>query len=291
MGELSALGIDIGGTSVKACLIDGDRFITAQSPVYTHPSRDELCLAIQAALSSIGDRVFDSVGLCLPGKRSSDNRSIERSVNLPCINGWLFDDLLLSALGTIPCRQRIVSDIDAAGSDYVLAHGCTGRSAIIAIGTGVGLCVVDEGQIVGIGKRGIGHLGLMDMGRLSDVDRVANDGSVNTLESFVGARAIADQFPNLAPDQLAHVLCAIPFDEPFMKALIRAVRIVHAIYVPDRVVLMGGVGIALSSLHDELDHAIREGLTSLASPNWTLAFGDDAFHSARGAARLASFSV
>ena len=212
-------------------------------------------------------------------------------MNLPCLDGWAFDELLASALGRFPDHRTIVSDIDAAGHDYVHTHGCDGRSAIIAIGTGVGLCVIDDGTIVGIGTRGIGHLGLMDMGRLNHVDRVARDGSVNTLESFVGARAIADLFPELAPDQLSIALCSMSFEDPFMQALIRAVRAVHAIYVPDRVVLMGGIGIALTPLHAQLESAIRDGLTSLAKPTWALAFGDDAFHSARGAARLALLAV
>lgn len=285
---MGSLGIDIGGSSVKVCLLDGEACSTARSNGYTNPTREVLSEAIKEAVALLGAIPAATVGLCLPGKRSADGESIEVSVNLPCLNGWSFDELLMSSLGDVPKNYSVVSDVQAAGEDFMCAHTCEGRTAIIAIGTGVGLAVFDDGEPIGIGERGIGHLGMMDMGRLENNDLVAPDGSKNTLESYIGTRAMELRFPDVEPKHLPESIGTLSMNEPSIQALVRAIRIVHAIYVPDQVVLMGGVGIAMKPLYKELDSAIRDGLTSLANADCTLLFGDSAYHAARGAARSAS---
>jgi glucokinase len=287
---MGTLGIDIGGTSVKVCLLDGERSHTARSSIYANPSRETLIDSIRKAIGKLPTTAESTtrIGLCLPGKRSGDGHSIERSVNLPCLDGWAFDELLSSVLGTVPKTYRVLSDVQAAGEDFICAHTCCGRSAIIAVGTGVGLAVFDDGEPVGIGQRWIGHLGMMDMGRLSEQDVVGVDGSKNTLESYIGARAIERRFPELDSTELSQAIGTLAMDEPCMTAIVRMIRVVHAIYVPDQIVLIGGVGIALSARGNELETAVNDGLTSLAKSDWELMFGDSPYHAARGAARSVS---
>lgn len=69
--------------------------------------------------------------------------------------------------------------------------------------------------------------------------------------------------------------------------LVRAMRIAHAIYLPERIVLLGGVGIRLRPLLGEMRALVADGLTSLAKPDWTLEAGESDFHAARGAAWMA----
>lgn len=282
---MGSLGIDIGGTSVKVCLLDGDQPQTARSDVYANPTREVLIEAIRETVSKVGGDSSSAVGLCLPGRRSAGGDSIEVSVNMPCLNGWRFDELLADSLENVPTKYSVMSDVQAAGDDFIRAHTCSGRTAIIAIGTGVGLAIFDGSDPVGIGLRGIGHLGMMDMGRLGEVDVIGPDGSKNTLESYVGARAIENRFPDLKSTQIANAIGTLARDEPFIVALVRAIRIVHAIYVPDQVVLIGGVGIALQPQSMDLIEAINNGLTVLANADWKLMFGDSPYHSACGAAR------
>jgi len=287
---MGLLGIDIGGTSVKVCLLDGERSHTGRSDMYTNPSREMLVNAIRVAIGQLPSAITRTmpIGLCLPGKRSQDDRSIERSVNIPSLNGWAFDDLLRAACGELPEQYAVMSDVRAAGKDYVCTHRCDGRVAIVAIGTGVGLAVFDSGLPVGIGDRGIGHLGMMDMGRIGRCDVVGPDGSKNTLESYIGARVIERRFPGVDSAELSQAIETMGMDEPFMTAIVRMIRVIHAIYVPDQVVLMGGVGIALSTRGNELRAVVNDGLTSLAQSDWKLMFGDSPYHAARGAARSVS---
>lgn len=286
---MASLGIDIGGTSVKACLLEDGQALTVRSSVYNNPSRESLIEAIHEVISLIDVDLCSSIsiGLCLPGRRSERQDSIEISVNMPCLNGWAFKDLLSDALGYEPTSTTVVSDVQAAGEDFLRTHACTGRSAIIAIGTGVGLAVFDGCEPVGVGRRGIGHLGMMDVGRLGDEDTVGVDGSKNTLESYIGARSIERRFHGLDPTQIPGAIGTLGMDEPIMAAVVRMIRVVHAIYIPDQVILMGGVGIALQPRGVELRSTSCDGLTSLANSDWKLLFGDSAFHAARGAASRA----
>jgi hypothetical protein len=101
-----------------------------------------------------------------------------------------------------------------------------------------------------------------------------------TLEGYMGLPALRARYG----DGLAGVMRV---DGPPVGALVRALRIAHAIYVPQRVVLLGGVGIRMGALVAGIREAVSDGLTSLAKPGWTLEVGESDFHAARGAAWLA----
>ncbi|MFO0376719.1 MAG: hypothetical protein ACK51N_06690, partial [bacterium] len=89
------------------------------------------------------------------------------------------------------------------------------------------------------------------------------------------------------PD-LQAILPRLTVDEPPVAALVRAIRICHAIYRPQHVALLGGIGLGLRHLGPSLHQSVSDRLTSLARPGWSLLFADDELHAARGAARLAA---
>lgn len=283
---MTALGIDIGGTSVKAASMDsGGHWEVASSVPYAMADRAEIQKAIRACIEDLEATEPESVGLCLPGRMNPEGTAIELSVNLPVLNGWEFDELLGSVFDAFPARVHIASDALAAGFDYATHAAISGRTAAISLGTGVGLCVLDGDDPVTIGHKGIGHLGLMDMGRIGEDDRVDPSGAVNTLESFVGASSLAPWIGESGLD----LSSLTPIDPP-MIALVRALRVVHAIYQPDRIVLLGGVGLALRSQLQSIKSLVDVGLTPLACQAWSLESASTTHHAARGAAKLAAQS-
>ncbi len=305
---MGSLGIDIGGSSVKVSIRDkSGRWFDGQSNRYIEPTRESLSHAIREGIecaigqNQLDERSWDSIGMCLPGRVSGDGTSIELSLNLPCLNGWKFDEMLEGAIGRGSAQVCVYGDVRAAGYDWVLNHQIEmaeqqldvrkQRAAIIAIGTGVGLQVFDGVEPIGIGDRGIGHLGMVDIGRNGDQDVVARDGALNTLESYLGAHMIQSRFPDVQWDQIPGLIEGLGFDDPIMIALVRMIRMVHAIYSPDQIVLMGGVGLALRARSDEIDRVVRDRLTSLAVDGWELRFGDSLFHASRGAAERASMEL
>ncbi len=266
---MSALGIDIGGTSVKGALRADGRWTTAQSAAYSNPDRSALIDAVRSVVEQLGG-CKSMAGLCVPGKQDADGRCVVQSVNLPALNGWAFDELFgACGLGT---KVSVWSDAVAAGTDFVRTHEVVGRVACISMGTGVGLGVFDDGQVVGIGQRGIGHIGMVEIDR------------GQTLESVVGIPALRARFG----DEIREGIAAMGKDDPMILAVVRMIRVVHAIYVPRSVVLMGGVGMTLEQHHEVIDRLTRDdGLAEVADSAWALEFGSSMFHAAMGAARLA----
>ena len=284
---MTSVGIDIGGSSVKAAsFLDGGLIGTATSSRYSNPERADLTGAIKECLGALDIDQIGSVGLCLPGRMNAGHTMVEHSVNIPSLNGWAFEDLLGSVISDSGVATRVVSDADAAGYDYATEFPVAGRTAAISLGTGVGLCVLDGEKIVTIGDGGgIGHLGHMDVGPMGESDRVGRDGARNTLESYIGAPAMRQWMDG----QILNFAGLTGSDAP-IRAIVHALRVVHAIYRPCRIVLLGGVGMALKPHAHMLAGMISDGLTPLAAEGWTLEFAISAHHAACGAAKLASQS-
>ncbi|MEO0631074.1 MAG: ROK family protein, partial [Planctomycetota bacterium] len=159
----ATLGIDIGGTAVKVAVGGHDGWCLGTSDRYDRPSRGALRSAIGQAIERAGGvRDRGAVGLCVPGIPSADESRIEVAVNVPGLEGWAFDELIADAVGP-PAGVRRTNDAAAATVDWVKSRGITGRIAGIAIGTGVGLSIVDDGVPVEWTDGGAGHLGQVDV--------------------------------------------------------------------------------------------------------------------------------
>lgn len=281
---MHTLGIDIGGGSVKAAVIGpAGKARTATSQRYTKPDRDGLTGAIRECLAILNMTQPQRVGLCLPGRMSPDQTSIELAVNLPVLNGWLFSDLLASVFESPIAPHCVVSDADAAGYDFATSNPIAGRTAAVALGTGVGLCVLDANTIVTIGTKGIGHLGDMNIGRFGTADRTNASGTRNSPESYFGAPSLEPWSSGLTLD-----LAPLAKDDLPIQAIVRTLQVIHAIYLPDRIALLGGVGLAFKPHAGMICDLVNDGLTPLAVQGWTLDFASSAHHAALGAAKLAA---
>jgi predicted NBD/HSP70 family sugar kinase len=157
-----------------------------------------------------------------------------------------------------------------------------GRLLVLTIGTGVGAAVLDDGQLLRVEGDSPGHIGQIDVS-IPGADVIGPDGGAGGLEGYAGVPALKR---DLGPD-LSIVLPRLTGDEPAILALIRTIRICHAIYRSHHVRLCGGVGTRLKHLLPVIRAKVETNLTSVARDGWTLACGDDDFHAARGAARLA----
>ena len=276
---MTGLGIDIGGTSVKlAAVADGRVAWTARGRAYRRPSADEVAGAIAEALAGRGGD-HDSVGVCVPGLMDDDRRTVRQSVNLPGLNGVRLDDLVARALGRPVRVFAVLSDANATALDLYAGRGLSGRLFVLAIGAGVGAAVVDDGRPLSVDGDSPGHFGQMDVS-LDGEPIVGPDGGAGSLEGYLSAAALARRYKDWASELKAT-------DAP-VRALVRAIRIGHAMYRPHHVALAGGIGNRLGRLLPEVRAAVEDRLTAIARPGWTLINGDSDFHAAQGAARAAA---
>ncbi len=278
---MTQLGIDIGGTSIKLAAIENGKTLwTQQSNFYTRPTTEALIEALRTAANGRA-RDVTCAGLCVPGLYDPAQRMITLSVNVPGLMGIKLDDLIWRALDTKIDPLRIINDAVATATDVTISHGLTGRVLSIALGTGVGMGVLDDGVPLFIEGASPGHLGQVDCSIEGDFV-IGPDGGSGSLEGYIGVPALIKRYGSTEA-----FLKRASVNESPIKALMRAIRICHAIYRPQHVILVGGIGTRLAPIVPEIQRACSTNLTSLAQKGWTLTAGDHDFHAALGAARLA----
>jgi predicted NBD/HSP70 family sugar kinase len=311
-----SLGLDIGGTSIKAALLRGGVVVAeTRQTLADSTSVSSLSAAVRSAflaLEMVQEPKLTSVGVCMPGLWDEQARVLRHSVNIPALNNMRPDDWL-PVVGGFTSQPVIVSDAHAAAYDIYAAtagtksinppgsvlgsspgnasastktsgSGAATRLLVASFGTGVGMCIIDDGKKLEVAGHSSGHLGQVDVGIMLEDGSIpiGPDGGRGGLEGYVGAGALSRRYGSEWP-KLVHTWTGTT---PPVAAVCKAFRIAHAIYRPHQIWIVGGVGLALESLHAELDGGIRRELTNLARPEWSLRFGTTPFHAARGAARL-----
>jgi predicted NBD/HSP70 family sugar kinase len=177
-----------------------------------------------------------------------------------------------------------MTDANATGVDVYIANNLNGRLCSIALGTGIGAAVIDQGGIpLYVDGESPGHIGQMDVS-IEGAPVIGPDGGAGSLEGYLGAPAIMKRY---GPD-MAKTVANFGPDDPPMKALARAIRICHALYCPHHVALTGGIGIRMRHLLPTIRAMVEKDLTRIAQPGWTLLCGTDEFHAAKGAAKFAA---
>lgn len=285
---MDVLGIDIGGSSVKGVrLRDGAVVAAAQGDRYENPEPGAIRAAISGVVTRIGGGVPSALGVCAPGVYDQEHGRVVRSVNLAGLCALALRDELAAMTGVSVRAIGVFTDAHAAAYDLAVSRALSGRVAAVSIGTGVGAAVLDDGVPLLVSGRSSGHLGQVDVGEhlgpgFPSVP-IGPDGGRGGLEAYLGLPAIIRAYGR----HVEHVLSTFTIDHPPVRALVRAIRVVHAIYRPEHVALLGGIGVAMKRLAPEIRERVSHELTSLARPGWELHTGDDLLHAARGAARLA----
>ena len=144
-----AVGIDVGGSSIKCALIDlrtgefaGERFST---PTPAQDSTDALLQALTEVVSNVqGDH---PVGLAFPSV-------IRHGVALTAANlnkAWIGKPLAELAAQRLQRPVVAINDADAAGLAelrYGAARGVGGTVLLLTLGTGIGSALFVNGQLV-----------------------------------------------------------------------------------------------------------------------------------------------
>lgn len=241
------LAFDLGGTRLKAgIVVDG--------AVLDHDTRTvppDFAGAWQILLE-IGERLalshaFDAVGLCVPG-------IVEHGTitSLPGkLEGIVGVDLVARLTQTWGRPARVWNDAIAYGVGEAADGAGRGASrvVVVTIGTGVGVCVVEQGRPLGDGPWGGGILGgQIPIGIRSEGRDTS--GHQGTIEAGCAAARLLDlarqagsQHASVETLYQAHAAgdeSALAAIEAYRRTLARAlVALAHA-HAPDRIVLGGG---------------------------------------------------
>jgi polyphosphate glucokinase len=144
-----AVGIDVGGSSIKCALVDlntggfaSERFST---PTPAHGSTETLLAALETVLSNLpGDH---AVGLAFPSVIRSG--IVRTAANLN--KAWIGKPLAALAAEKLRRPVTAINDADAAGLaelHYGAARGVAGSVLLLTLGTGIGSALFVDGTLV-----------------------------------------------------------------------------------------------------------------------------------------------
>jgi len=204
-----AIGVDVGGSSIKCALIDlatgafaGQRFSIATP---AHDSTDKLLEALATVVANIpGDH---AVGLAFPSVIRQG--TVRTAANLN--KAWIGQPLARLAAERLHRPVIAINDADAAGIAelrYGAARDVPGTVLLLTLGTGIGSALFVDGKLVP--NTELGHLG------------------VDGVEAELRASGRAKVEKHLAWDAWA-------------AELNRVIGEMHALLWPDLIVLCGGI--------------------------------------------------
>ena len=182
---MPVLGIDIGGTRIKAGLVDDSGRILASRVFKSPVSLDEFRCSIDDIVSGLGEGDIEGVGIGCKGIINSETTQVEV---LPGTLHFL-EGLRLADFISKPVPVHADNDARVALAAEVIWGAARGRrnAVMLTLGTGVGGGVLAEGRILR-GAGGVaGHLGHLTV----DPDGAACIcGNRGCLETIFSARAI-----------------------------------------------------------------------------------------------------
>lgn len=193
------LGIDVGGTNIKAGVVADDGTVLSRASIPTEREQgpdhgiNQMVAAAHQALQSGGLELaqIPTVGLATPGTMDIPNGMLLEPVNLP---GW----------EQYPVRQRLAERLErptilqndanaAAYGEYWAGSARDARSLVFfTLGTGLGGgIIIDDTIVEGIHSHGseCGHM-LLEMNN----GRYCNSGQYGTLEAYCSATALLRLF-------------------------------------------------------------------------------------------------
>lgn len=256
-----AIGIDLGGTRVKAVLVDDIGNVLHEIIVPTLDEQGKWKDSAKSAFNQLNvnlDKNEFYVGLSAPGIPDKYNKCIQL---MPGRLQGIEDFDWTEFLGR---EVFVVNDAVAALSAearFGAAKNCK-DAVIITIGTGVGGAILINGKIHQGAFQKAGHIGHMSINLDGEPDICGMPGS---LEEAIGNYSINKRSNGKFHDT-AELIEAMKNDDSFahdiwlksIKALAVAIASIGNILSPEKIILAGGITKAGSILTDPLEKLINE---------------------------------
>ncbi|KAF0842507.1 ROK family protein [Nocardia caishijiensis] len=267
------VGVDVGGTNIRASVVDADGEVldTVQAP--TPHSARALEAAIDRSVRELARRhVIAAVGLAVAGFISADRSTVRFAPHLP----WQDAPVAQRLTARLELPVILEHDANAAGwAEYRFGAAAGGHTVVlVAIGTGIGAALLIDGRLYR-GSHGVapelGHLQVVPDGRACPC------GKRGCWERYCSGTALADTaIEMLATDPVRSVLARDVIRDPgsltgrrvagaaqdgdrlavrvmsdFARWLGLGLAFVSDIFDPDLVVIAGGVSSSAPLFLDE----------------------------------------
>lgn len=290
------IGVDLGGTKIAACALDGGREIDRRRVPTPRNDYDATVDAVCTLVTSLERDLGRSgtVGVGHPGS-VSPRSGMHRNANSTCLNGRDLQGDMARRLGR---EVRCANDADCLALSEAADGAGAGAGCVFAVilGTGVGGGVVVDGRILTGPNRIGGEWGHNPLPGEPDSEVSARRcycGKSGCIEQFVSGPAVEAEYARISGHALPLAEIAARGSDPHARIAIdrlvsrlgRALAVVCNTIDPDVIVLGGGVS-NIGELHERLPGAIAAHVfgDAFSTPVRQARFGDAS--GVRGAARL-----
>ena len=254
------VGIDIGGTTTKVCLIDDAGLVLADATLPTPASgtaplvqRHRFLAELETAVSGLAgqlnheDTLIAGCGIAVPGLIDRRAGRVRRCINVDWLTDAALADELTECIG-VP----VMLETDAAAATWAEYHAIARpgvRFVHLRLGTGVGCAAVVDGRLDRLDRGRLGHLDMLVIDHTSGARRCPC-GSTGCLETVASGRALADasraagfsgQLSKLRQERAEGNPAACVIFDAAAVAVVRAIRNIQQALEPDVVCLGGGV--------------------------------------------------
>lgn len=298
MTEL-VIGIDVGGTTIKAALFDfeGRDYDSSTRPTPRQLGPDAVVTTIIDVVRELRTRVPEAaqlraVGLVVPGVVDAQHGVAVYATNL----GWRDLPLRRIVAEAVDLPVIVDHDVRAAGlAELELGAGHGVREMIfVALGTGIAAAVITNGRVLSGASNRAGELGHLPV--FPDGERCAC-GQRGCTETYASGASLARRYSiasgtsdATASEVISRAAAGDPLAQGVFRDAITALGRALVNYVlimdPEVIVLGGGLSGAEAALLDPLAREVQGGLAWRSAP--TIATGRFAADAGRrGAALLA----
>ena len=208
MGDL-AIGVDLGGTTVKVGLVDSENRLVSKTKLATEAAKgpdhvmDRIAQGIEEIDVDKGD--LTGIGVGAPGSVNLDRTTVTRPPNFP---GWGEVNVSRKLRDRIGAGLPVVVDNDANVAGLGSAYFGAGKSfqsfLMVTLGTGVGGAIIFDRRLFRGSSGGAGEIGHISI----DYDGPpAAAGIAGVIEGYLGQRflsARAAEFLQDRPESTLH---------------------------------------------------------------------------------------
>lgn len=249
------LGIDLGGTKLDVALADLGGTVVAERVEATDRAGGR---AVVAQIGTIAAELIATAGIDRarlrgavmgsPGIVEPSSGAITIAPNIPGLDSFDVRSALADTLGIDVAIENDVN-LAAFGEHWRGSSQGERNFVFIAIGTGIGMGIFCDGQLVRGARGAAGEIAYLPLGG----DPFDSRGhTLGTLETAIGSAAISDRYAGLgggAGTSVRTIFENLPQDaraglaiDETARTIATALLAVHAILDPARIVLGGSIG-------------------------------------------------
>jgi glucokinase len=171
-----AIGVDLGGTNLRAALVSKKGEIVEKTKV---SSSGDVMASLKKTIEGLIKEGVDGVGIGAAGVLDTETQTVINSPNLPSMNGRTFNDLALN----VPVVVENDANAAVLGEKWLGAGKDLQSFVLMTLGTGIGGGIFHGGRLLNVAAE-VGHISVEAGGQICPC------GNHGCLELYASARAI-----------------------------------------------------------------------------------------------------